>query len=122
MRRLPNILLITILALGARTCLLAQDAPATETAPVQAPAKPDQLTAEQPEKEKPPPKGVIHMQSVKDVPKVHATQPCNNYSWAASLEGALAVQNVYLKQRQINERAECTHFSLAAATRLLAQA
>jgi hypothetical protein len=55
-------------------------------------------STEQQEKEKLPPKGVIHLQDVKDVPIVHAGQQCNNFSWAASLAAVLAAQNVEIKQ------------------------
>lgn len=53
---------------------------------------------EQPSEEKKPPKGVIHLQEVKDPPEVHADQPCDNFSWAASLAAVLASKHVDLKQ------------------------
>ena len=53
---------------------------------------------EEPSKEKPMPKGVIHLQEVKDVPPMAATQACNNFSWAASLAEVLAKQDAEIKQ------------------------
>jgi hypothetical protein len=49
-------------------------------------------------KEKPLPKGVIHLQEVKDVPPIHAAQACNNFSWAASLANVLAKENAAIKE------------------------
>ncbi len=69
-----------------------------EAAPVDAPRNPDQPKATDAEPEKLPPRGVIHMQEVKDPPTVHALQKCTNYSFVAALEGALAHQKVDLKQ------------------------
>ena len=68
------------------------------SAQVESPATPDQPSAGVTETKKPSPKGVIHLQEVKDPPPVHALQPCTNYSFAAALEGALAYQKVELKQ------------------------
>ena len=53
---------------------------------------------EQPKQEKPGPKGVIHLQEVKDVPRLHADQACANFSWAAALAAVLAKQNAEIKQ------------------------
>lgn len=53
------------------------------------------LAQDQPEKDKP--KGTIHIEEVKDVPTLHADQPCNNFSWAAALAASLAHQNVEIK-------------------------
>lgn len=73
---------LLVFALGiAAICAPAQD------------AKPDA-----PEKEPTKPKGVIHLQDVKDIPKVHADQACNNFSWAAALEGTLASQDARIKE------------------------
>ena len=47
---------------------------------------PRAVQPDEPEKEKLPPKGVIHLQEIKDVPQVDADQNCKNYSWAASLQ------------------------------------
>jgi hypothetical protein len=58
----------------------------------------DSSAGEKAEKEKLPSKGVIHLQEVKDVPAVHAAQPCNNFSWAASLAAVLASQKAEIKQ------------------------
>src|ERR1700761_1141904 len=59
----------------------------------------DQIKQEQPKpEEEKKPKGVIHLQEVKDVPQVHARQACNNYSWTASLEAVLGSQRVNLNQ------------------------
>lgn len=58
----------------------------------------DRSSNEKSEKEKLPPKGVIHLQEIKDVPAVHAAQACNNFSWAASLAAVLAAQKAEIKQ------------------------
>jgi hypothetical protein len=93
MPRLPQLALLTFVFCGITVALSAQEQPVTsETAPIATPASPNQPTAGPDEKEKLPPKGVIHVLEVKDPPKVHADQPCNNYSWAASLAGVLASQ------------------------------
>lgn len=86
---------------GAALCAIcasgwAQSAPATETS-AQESSTQDQAQSDPAEKEKKP-KGVIHLQEVKDVPAVHAEQPCNNYSWAASLAAVLASQNAAIDQ------------------------
>ena len=44
------------------------------------------------------PRGIIHLQKVKDPPEVHAAQPCNNFSWAASLAAVLAYEHAEIKQ------------------------
>ena len=49
-------------------------------------------------KEKPLPKGVIHLQEVKDVPPVHAAQACTNFSWAAALATVLTKENAEIKE------------------------
>lgn len=64
--------------------------------PAPEPASPQQPTAEESEKPRPKPKGVIHMQEVKNVPSVATTEPCNNFSWAAALSAALASQNAQI--------------------------
>ena len=66
----------------------------------------DQIKQDQqkPEEEEKKPKGVIHLQEVKDVPQVHAHQACNNYSWTASLEVVLTAQKVDLKQEYWADR------------------
>ena len=90
------ILLLTAFFLGGNT--LAQEPVPAQNAPVQPPAAPTQPNPEEPAKEKLPPKGVIHMQEVKDVPPLHAIHACNNYSWVASLEAVLAAQQAGIKQ------------------------
>jgi hypothetical protein len=91
-----RVLIVTFAALafcGINAPLLAQEQPVPSgTAPIATPASPEQPTAGPDEKEKLPPKGVIHLQEVKDPPKLHADQPCNNYSWAASLAAVLESQ------------------------------
>jgi hypothetical protein len=54
----------------------------------------------------------------RDISTCHIDSEAERLRTKKSDEG----QNVYLKKRQINERAECTHFSLAAAAGLLAKA
>jgi hypothetical protein len=44
------------------------------------------------------PKGVIHLQEVKDPPDVQAKENCNNFSFAAALAGALSYENAEIKQ------------------------
>lgn len=78
-------------------CARAQEVPAPPPV-VQAPSTPEQPPVGEEKKEKLPPKGVIHLQQVKDPPSVHALQACTNYSFAASLEAVLAYQHVDLKQ------------------------
>jgi len=85
MRRLLRGIVVSFLLVAGG---LAQSPDAT-----QSPAAP-----EQPGKEKSLPKGVIHEEEVKEVPVVHATEPCNNFSWGAALEAVLASQKVDLKQ------------------------
>jgi hypothetical protein len=88
--------LITIaLALGG-AAIAQQSMP--ENAPVQQTTTPANAASEPPSEEKKPPKGVIHVQEVKDPPEAHADQSCNNFSWAASLAAVLASQHVDLKQ------------------------
>ncbi len=96
--RITSPLLTIVFLLGSGTCALAQQTAPAEDPAVQAPASPDQPKPDEPEKEKLPPKGVIHLQEIKDVPQVHADQACNNYSWTASLAAVLAAQKVDLKQ------------------------
>jgi hypothetical protein len=49
-------------------------------------------------KDKPAPKGVIHLQEVKDVSPVHAAQACKNFSWAAALATVLAHEHAEIKE------------------------
>ena len=98
MRILQLTILITAAILGVCRGGFAQDTAPKESVPIQAPAAPAQPIAGEPEKETKLPKGVIHEQEIKDVPTVHANQPCVNYSWAAALEAALASQHADIKQ------------------------
>ncbi len=88
--------LLTIAIFLFSLCGSAQES--AETAVTQAPTTQEQSKPDEPEKEKLPPKGVIHLQEIKDVPQVHADQNCKNYSWAASLQAVLEAQKVELKQ------------------------
>jgi hypothetical protein len=67
-------------------------------AQVAAPAAPDQPIAGETENNQTKPKGVIHLQEVKDSPSIHALRACANYSFPAALEGVLAYQKIDLKQ------------------------
>jgi hypothetical protein len=95
MRKVSYVFAVCLAITGvART----QEAAAQVNSPVQQTGVPETPKTDQPAEEKKPPKGVIHVQEVKDPPEVHADQPCNNFSWAASLAAVLASQHVDLKQ------------------------